>query len=750
MPIYLVKDADGVTHQISGPAGATPEEVTNYAYQFIENQKAAEKAEAERKAKAEQEHLAKTGFFKNLSAGLTQGKGEAESYLGELTGSQTLKDLGAEAAAKAKTIAEPTTAEDVANAPGILSTAGRWAEKNLFEPTGQFLGEWAAPIGAGIAGTLAVPEEAAVGLGGLALRSLAGKAASTVVGQPIMAGADIERQKEVNPDHPVNLLSASLAGAAQSTLFSFMPGAEKVTELIGPTVKAEADSLARKVIDGEMTADAAKDELSGKAITYARSALANTVNAAGVMTGNEAITRAQAGQSLTDEDARNAYLESLKAAAVLGPVAGAFGTGRGAALETLDQAKLRNDKINQINAERAAQDQYIANIHQANADAAAQTAADKEAQLRVMPTQQGTLPFETTVEDVAARRTEATPQMDMFNQSPEATMTMPQAEAPQAPVPPVEEAPAAPSTVLDHDTLTSFGFKKNSIAYKALEKLGDASADPELFNNVIEKNDHLIKTEENQAAVDKFRSTLDANRQVEDLGTANEPGLTRETDQPSLRVSGRGKRAAARVAEEPTTGNVGDVGVPPVQPGGRETGKQAPLNVGDTVESGGVKFVKTENGFQRVEENAPVTEKPAEVAPAAETEAPPAEPTHAPNVSAQEKVQQRIADERAAAEQQKKDDRARAQAQAKAEQAGWEGRQVRRMTEAEKEGLAAAKEAELNEKEAPSTGASKIDMNEAKHVESSLEGKSQVEAAKWIAENAPDKDYRLIASRVAE
>jgi len=72
------------------------------------------------------------------------------------------------------------------------------------------------------------------------------------------------------------------------------------------------------------------------------------------------------------------------------------------------------------------------------------------------------------------------------------------------------------------------------------------------------------------------------------------------------------------------------------------------------------------------------------------------------------------------------------------------------MTEAEKEGLAAAKEAELNEKEAPSTGASKIDMNEAKHVESSLEGKSQVEAAKWIAENAPDKDYRLIASRVAE
>ena len=683
MPVYQVKDANGVIHEMKGPAGLTSAQVTHFVYDHLEAQRQADEAAAAAKKQAEQEHLSKTGFFKNLSAGLTHGKGAAETYLGEVTGSQALKDWGTEAEAKARGIAEPTTAEDIANAPGVMSTAGRWAEKNLLEPTGQFLGSWAAPIAAGVAGTLAAPEEAAVGLGGLAIRGLAGKAAATAVGAPIMAGEDIQRQKEAHPDQQVNLLSTSLAGAAQSALFAFMPGAEKVHELIGPTVKAEADTLARKVIDGEMTAKEAQEALTGRTINYARSAAAHTVNAAGVMVGNEAIARAGAGQNLTDEDARNAYLESLKAAAVLGPAAGLFGAGRGEALGTIEQARLRNAKINQINAERAQQNLNIRDIKEQQAAAAAQAAADKEAQLRVMPTQQGQLPFETTVEDVAARRTETTPQIDMFNQSPDATMTMPTAEP---------AAETASPTKLDHDTLTSFGFKKNSIAYKALEKLGDAADNPELFNAVIEKNDHLIKTEDNQAAVDKFRSTLDANRQVEDTGAANEPGLTGETNQPSVPVLGRGKRGAARVAEEPATGNVGDVGVPPVQPRGGEAGKQAPLNLGDIVESGGVKFAKTENGFQRVEDNVPAAEKPAEVAPAAET----AEPTLKPNVSAQEKVQQRINEERAAAEQQKIDDRTRAEAQAKSEQAGWEGRQAT-MTEAEKEGLQAAKEAEAGE-----------------------------------------------------
>ena len=683
MPVYQVKDANGVIHEMKGPAGLTSAQVTHFVYDHLEEQRQADEAAAAAKKQAEQEHLSKTGFFKNLSAGLTHGKGAAETYLGEVTGSQALKDWGTEAEAKARGIAEPTTAEDIANAPGVMSTAGRWAEKNLLEPTGQFLGSWAAPIAAGVAGTFAAPEEAAVGLGGLAIRGLAGKAAATAVGAPIMAGEDIQRQKEAHPDQQVNLLSTSLAGAAQSALFAFMPGAEKVHELIGPTVKAEADTLARKVIDGEMTAKEAQEALTGRTINYARSAAAHTVNAAGVMVGNEAIARAGAGQNLTDEDARNAYLESLKAAAVLGPAAGLFGAGRGEALGTIEQARLRNAKINQINAERAQQNLNIRDIKEQQAAAAAQAAADKEAQLRVMPIQQGQLPFETTVEDVAARRTETTPQIDMFNQSPDATMTMPIAEP---------AAETASPTKLDHDTLTSFGFKKNSIAYKALEKLGDAADNPELFNAVIEKNDHLIKTEDNQAAVDKFRSTLDANRQVEDTGAANEPGLTGEANQPSVPVLGRGKRGAARVAEEPATGNVGDVGVPPVQPRGGETGKQAPLNLGDVVESGGVKFAKTENGFQRVEDNVPAAEKPAEVAPAAET----AEPTLKPNVSAQEKVQQRINEERAAAEQQKIDDRARAEAQAKSEQAGWEGRQAT-MTEAEKEGLQAAKEAEAGE-----------------------------------------------------
>jgi hypothetical protein len=41
-------------------------------------------------------------------------------------------------------------------------------------------------------------------------------------------------------------------------------------------------------------------------------------------------------------------------------------------------------------------------------------------------------------------------------------------------------------------------------------------------------------------------------------------------------------------------------------------------------------------------------------------------------------------------------------------------------------------------------------MPEVKYVEKNLTGKSQVEAARWIAENAPNKSYRVIAEKVAD
>ena len=50
---------------------------------------------------------------------------------------------------------------------------------------------------------------------------------------------------------------------------------------------------------------------------------------------------------------------------------------------------------------------------------------------------------------------------------------------------------------------------------------------------------------------------------------------------------------------------------------------------------------------------------------------------------------------------------------------------------------------------APSISEQPIDITEAKQVEQALTDKSQVEAAKWLAEHAPDKSMKLIAEKVA-
>ena len=111
-----------------------------------------------------QQHLAKTGFTAATKAGWHGAKGSAEKYLGELTGSDTLKQYAEEAKAQAQKEFEPTTSQDVANAEGILPTIGRQISKSAGEPVGGIVGSFGAPVAAAVATPFVLPEAAAAAL----------------------------------------------------------------------------------------------------------------------------------------------------------------------------------------------------------------------------------------------------------------------------------------------------------------------------------------------------------------------------------------------------------------------------------------------------------------------------------------------------------------------------------------------------------------------------------------------------------
>lgn len=103
---------------------------------------------------------------------------------------------------------------------------------------------------------------------------------------------------------------------------------------------------------------------------------------------------------------------------------------------------------------------------------------------------------ETSVEEIAARRAAESTQGDLF--------------IPESKIQEIQKPK------LDEDTITSFGFKKNSLAYKALEALSKSEESPEVlvkrFDQIIDNNQDKIKTTAQGDAVDKFRALL--NKQI--------------------------------------------------------------------------------------------------------------------------------------------------------------------------------------------------------------------------------------------
>ena len=351
-----------------------------------------------------QEHLSKTGFIPALKSGVRSFIAGTEETLG-------FKEAGAEQRKKAEEAYQPFTEEDLeaAKQRGVLDTIGAYKTKYLTEPLGGIVGRYGAPV---VAGMLA-PEAGVGAIGGAALRGLAGAA----VDLPAEKAENIQAQ--IAAGKPVSEVNATLAAIPQALLAGFgFPGTTQLNKLLLPKLITEAEAIAPRVIEGQLTLDAAKAQLTNKTKEYLASMGVNTAAGAGLMIGTEDIRRAQAGQPLmTGQE----MLESVVQAGVLSPVFGLLHRSeRPKAEAILKEASGRYEKIQNELADLralAATREFTRqeNIRKAELEEEARRLA-KEMERRIPLTKQDTLPFETTAEEVKAEQLKGQKQGDLFTE----------------------------------------------------------------------------------------------------------------------------------------------------------------------------------------------------------------------------------------------------------------------------------------------------------------------------------------------
>lgn len=300
----------------------------------------------------------KSGFFPALTSGFRSGAGETATGLGELTGIQALTKFGKEQQEKAAQTYTPTTSEDIDAAQGILPTAGKYLSKYITEPVGEAAGSITGAFGLPMAAAAAAPE--ALGVGAIG----AGALAFAATDAPIEIGKILAYQKEKGQEtDPVAAVAAGLATAAVNS-FSGQILAGPMRSIIGKTAMETAKELAPKVVTGELTAAEAATKVSGTVKNVLQGTAQNAVVGTGMMTADEALKRAGAGEDVTSPEAIKAYGEQAKTAVALSPFFGLMhGIGaKGAAERTIGEAGEARTKAtaDEIEAARTTPDALLA------------------------------------------------------------------------------------------------------------------------------------------------------------------------------------------------------------------------------------------------------------------------------------------------------------------------------------------------------------------------------------------------------
>lgn len=236
---------------------------------------------------------------------MQQNLGSVVEGVGNVTGIETLSEYGADVAAR--------------NAAEIQRSAALEGDQGLTGYLASTVGENAPQIGASVGiplagrvlgGVLGAAGGPAGSAFGQAVGTALGTGASFLLNYGLLAGENRERQKDVDraAGRPVDVDEAAAFGAA-------VPGAamETLSGLIGAKLATTAlkGGTATKFLSGATAVNAAK--------AAGRGALAEVPTEV----GQQALTRAQAGQALADSEAAREYFDAGLGAAILGGTIGA-------------------------------------------------------------------------------------------------------------------------------------------------------------------------------------------------------------------------------------------------------------------------------------------------------------------------------------------------------------------------------------------------------------------------------------------
>jgi hypothetical protein len=455
-----------------------------------------------------QEHLAKTGFIPALKSGVRSFIAGTEETLG-------FKEAGAEQRKKAEEAYQPFTEEDLAAAKerGVLDTIGAYKTKYLTEPLGGIVGRYGAPV---VAGMLA-PEAGVGAIGGAALRGLAG----TAVDLPAEKAENIQAQ--IAAGKPVSEVNATLAAIPQALLAGFgFPGTTQLNKLLLPKLMTEAEAIAPRVVEGQLSLDAAKAELTNKTKEYLAGMGVNTAAGTGLMIGTEDIRRAQAGQPLMSGQE---MLESVLQAGLLSPVFGLLHKSeRPKAEAILKEASGKYEKIqNELADLRAlAETREFTrqeNIRKAELEEEARRLA-KEMERRIPLTKQDELPFESTAEDVKAEQLKGQAQKDLFTEAAETKE-------------PIPTETITPKTFADLDIGNTAKIRKEITGL-----------------DLFDREQNRIIRDKLQAYLDKYGSNPEQIQKVEDL-------IARAKSISDALPVAKGEENVSTTKTEPTTDRTG-------------------------------------------------------------------------------------------------------------------------------------------------------------------------------------------------
>lgn len=276
-----------------------------------------------------------TGFFPGLRAGTEQLKG-AVGAIGAAMGVEGAEEYAAE---KRRRAAEIYRQPEFTEAPVSYLTG----------LLGQSIPFMAAPVAAGVAGAAAVPVGASALTTGLAAAIPAGLTSATQ-----FTGTNLERQlaegKRAQDLEVAKAVAASIPQAALDTLsMRMVPGLGRIFGRAGiEMTEAELNQVARH---GLVSGVADKVKAYGPQVLRASGVEGLTESA------QQVLERAQAGLSITDEDARKEYFDSFLGGALLGGTIAVPGTyfERGAArerAETERDARLAEER--RVEEEKAA------------------------------------------------------------------------------------------------------------------------------------------------------------------------------------------------------------------------------------------------------------------------------------------------------------------------------------------------------------------------------------------------------------